>query len=340
MVRIPCASGAPAQDRRADEDHIGARSLPARALAVISVHAIRSGGGAADYYLQREGGCEHEQALEPSGYYTDGPDPPGRWTGDGTVALGLTGRLDQAGQSQFRELLQGRLGDEQLSRPVLRHDGEGLVRDIRVAAYDITMSAPKSVSTLMATASPEVASIVVRAHSMASQQALLMLQHLSARVARGHQGDGQRAPRIATDGFVAAAFDHHTSRALDPQLHTHVVVMNLARGADGRWSALDSRTLHRQATTASYLYHHVLRAQLTEQLGVALDPIERGVAEIIGVPLEVRREFSTRRTQIEAQLNATGTAGTVRRHARTLAAKAACLATRPAKTKADTEEPA
>lgn len=304
---------------------------------MISVHAIRAGAGVADYYLQREGGCEHEHALDRAAYYTGAPDLPGRWAGDGTSALGLIGAFDEAGQGQFRELLQGRLGEERLLRPVLRRDAEGRMRDIRIAAYDVTVSAPKSVSTLMAVASPAIASLIVQAHNVASQQALLLLQQLSARAARGHHGDGQRAPRIATDGFVAAAFDHHTSRALDPQLHTHVVVMNLARGADGRWSALDSRTLHRQATTASYRYQHLLRAQLTEHLGVEWEPIERGVAEMAGVPLGVRREFSTRRRQIEAQL-ATGRATSKRgRHVKTLAAKAACLATRPAKTRAAVE---
>jgi conjugative relaxase-like TrwC/TraI family protein len=55
-------------------------------------------------------------------------------------------------------------------------------------------------------------------------------------------------------GFVAAAFRHRTSRAGDPQLHTHVLVANMTRGADGRFSALDGQQLYAQAKTAGTLY--------------------------------------------------------------------------------------
>ncbi len=195
----------------------------------------------------------------------------------------------------------------------------------------------KSVSTILALADAETAGQVMAAHEQAVTEALGLLERLAARAARGHHGDGQRAPRIATSGFVGAAFTHTTSRALDPQLHTHVVLANLAQGTDGRWSALDSRTLHREATTASYLYQHLLRAQLTERLGIAWTDVDRGVAEIEGVPLSVRRECSTRRRQIETALTerAAPLAGSgVRRRARHLAARAACLATRPSKRQA------
>jgi hypothetical protein len=39
----------------------------------------------------------------------------------------------------------------------------------------------------------------------------------------------------------------------------------------------------------------VLRAERTREPGVEWGPIDRGVAEIVGVPKEVRQEFSTRR---------------------------------------------
>ncbi|MCW2958083.1 MAG: hypothetical protein JWP18_886 [Solirubrobacterales bacterium] len=111
-----------------------------------------------------------------------------------------------------------------------------------------------------------------------------------------------------------------------------MVISNLARGTDGRWSALDSRTLHRAATTASYLYQHRLRAELTERLGVAWTGIDRGVAEVDGIPLGVRREFSTRRRQIEQALEQVPEpANRERGRARHLAAQAACLPTRTAK---------
>jgi conjugative relaxase-like TrwC/TraI family protein len=359
---------------------------------MISVHPIKGGAQAGEYYLDRKNGCEH-QLETAAGYYTDQPghDAPGRWLGRGAAALGLAGALDGEGQTRFRELLQGRFDGEQLARPVLRRgpgrematcEGtvtatgrrsaaavdvdveEGLTRqresgrveawqrneaelgraqrlleDVRVSGYDVTLSAPKSVSVLQAMLRATDGVIVATAHDRAASGAMDLLEQLSARAARGHHGDGQSAPRIATSGFIAAAFDHATSRALDPQLHTHMVVMNLVQGDDGRWSALDSRTLHRQATTASYLYQHLLRAELTREFGIQWRPIERGVAEIVGVPKEARREFSTRRAQIEAKLTDNGAAGLsgLRGRAKHLAARAACLATRPAKRHANAE---
>ncbi len=45
-------------------------------------------------------------------------------------------------------------------------------------------------------------------------------------VRRGHAGEHVQPG----EGLVAAAYRHRMSRALDPQLHTHVVAANLARG--------------------------------------------------------------------------------------------------------------
>jgi conjugative relaxase-like TrwC/TraI family protein len=207
-----------------------------------------------------------------------------------------------------------------------------------VAAYDVTLSSPKSVSVLRAmTRATSGVDRVQVAHRLAAEGAMDLLEGLSARAARGHHGDGQSALRIATAGLIGAAFDHTTSRALDPQLHTHVVVMNLVHGEDGRWSALDSLTLYRQATTASYLYQHLLRAELTRELGIQWGPLERGVAEIVGVPKAARREFSRRRAQIEAKLAETDATSGLKGRAKHLAARAACLATRPAKRHVDAE---
>ena len=56
------------------------------------------------------------------------------------------------------------------------------------------------------------------------------------------------------------------SRAEDPQLHTHVVAANMARGADGRWTALDATPIYQHAKAAGYLYQAHLRAAVRERL--------------------------------------------------------------------------
>ena len=217
--------------------------------------------------------------------------------------------------------------DHDLLAEALRHVGERI--DVRRAGLDLTFSAPKSASVLMAFAKPDVADQVRAAHAAAVDDALAWLERTTALGARGHHGDGLRAQRIRTDGFVGVAFEHLTSRAGDPQLHTHVVVANLLRGTDGRWSSADTRALHRHGRTAGYLYQAVLRAELSRRLGVGWSQVGKGTAEIAGVPRPLRRLFSKRTAQIERALVTKGTTGA-------RAAQAACLATRPAKDRGTT----
>src|SRR5919199_2297305 len=114
---------------------------------------------------------------------------------------------------------------------------------------------------------------------------------------------------IAGNGLVAAAFRHRTSRAGDPQLHTHVLVANLTLGADRRSSALDGRRIYAHAKTAGYLYEARLRAELTRELGFDWTPVRNGIADVVGVPPTVLRAFSRRRAQIEAELERHGQSG-------------------------------
>jgi conjugative relaxase-like TrwC/TraI family protein len=200
--------------------------------------------------------------------------------------------------------------------------------DARRAGIDLTFSAPKSVSLLFAFGNPTITEHVRSAHQAAIREALAYLEQFAGHGLRGHHGDGQTAQRISTNGFVAVAFEHRTSRTLGPQLHTHVVVANLVQGQDGQWSALDTRAVHRHARTAGFIYQAILRSELTHALGVSWTPVRKGQAEIIGAPSRALRWFSTRRGQIEDQLTTRGATGA-------RAAQVACLDTRPAKERRD-----
>ncbi|MDP9101927.1 MAG: relaxase domain-containing protein, partial [Actinomycetota bacterium] len=196
--------------------------------------------------------------------------------------------------------------------------------DVRRLGMDLTVSAPKSVSVLAALADPDITAVIEGCHDRAVTQALGYLQRHAAHGLRGHHGDGHTMTRVGTDGLIVAGFTHHTSRADDPQLHTHLVIPNLVRGADGQWSAVDSRAVFRQAKTAGYLYQATLRHELCRELGVSWTVPVKGCAEIIGIPQTVLVEFSQRRRQITTELARTG------RHGRR-AAQAACLSTRTEK---------
>ena len=173
-----------------------------------------------------------------------------------------------------------------------------------VSGYDLTFSAPKSVSVLFAVGEPDVRAAVREGHDAAVRDAVGYLEREACVTRRGSGG----WRRLDGSGFLAAAYRHVASRARDPQLHTHVVVANMTE-AEGRWSRLDGASLFRHGKTAGYLYQASLRLELSERLGVGWGLIENGYAEVAGVPREVIVEFSRRRAAIEEELRRRGLTG-------------------------------
>jgi conjugative relaxase-like TrwC/TraI family protein len=247
-------------------------------------------------------------------YYLGAGEAPGRWYGTGAGLLGLDGQVDETG---FVRVLDG-------CHPTT---GQRLVptTDGRLSGLDLTFSAPKSVSLLWALhPDPAVRAAVAEAHDRAVTDGIRYLEAEALFARRGRNGH-QHVPVL---GLVAAGFGHRTSRAGDPQLHTHVVVANVVADHAGRWSAPDSRSIYRHARTAGFVYQARLRHELTTTLGATFTPVRSGMADLAGVPRTVIDSFSTRRTQITTTLNNRGL------HSAT-AAQVATLATRPGKEHVD-----
>ncbi|HZD22776.1 MAG TPA: MobF family relaxase, partial [Acidimicrobiia bacterium] len=184
------------------------------------------------------------------------------------------------------------------------------VRKDGVSAWDVTFSADKSVSLVWALGDEHTRKEVLEAFDDATSQALSFLESVASDT-RGAtktvvvDEHGNRKCRvktwpIPTSGYVAAAFTEYTSRADDPQLHTHVVIANKVRGEDGVWRTLDGRLLYRHQLAAGYLHEAVLRKELTERLGVAWQPVRNGMADIEGFSRTQIEAFSRRREQLEA----------------------------------------
>ncbi len=155
--------------------------------------------------------------------------------------------------------------------------------DRTVRGFDVTCSAPKSVSVLYAIGDDQVRKEVLDAHDAAVAAAFGWVEdraHCRYRV------NGE-IWTVDADGIIAAAFRQHTSRAHDPQIHTHLVIANRVMAPDGRWLALDARTLKHDQRTVSALYAAGLRAELTARLGVRWKPVENGLAEMADAPEEV-----------------------------------------------------
>jgi len=220
-------------------------------------------------------------------YYSGRGEAPGEWLGAGAGELGLEGHVSA---DQFTALLEGR--DPRAPESRLRASSS----QPEVAALDLTFSAPKSVSVLFAVAAPEVSGPLVECHEEAVRAALGFLEDEAVFVRRGRGG----ARFEHAGGLIAAAYRHRMSRSLDPQLHTHVVAANLARGEDGRFTALHHPSIYRAARTAGYLYQAHLRAAVRDRLGLEWGPVVKGAAELRDVPVEVLRVFSQRRAEVQA----------------------------------------
>jgi conjugative relaxase-like TrwC/TraI family protein len=175
-----------------------------------------------------------------------------------------------------------------------------------VAGFDLTFSVSKSVSVAWAAADESTKAVIYDCHRRAIDYVLAYAEREVFHSRSGTNGVVQED----VEGVVAASFTHWDSRAGDPQLHDHVVVLNRARSvSDGKWRTLDSRGLFKQTVALSELHHGVLADLLTVALGWGWDGRERRHSaaprwEVTGVPEILIREFSQRADMIEARTEA------------------------------------
>jgi conjugative relaxase-like TrwC/TraI family protein len=257
----------------------------------VVVDVAKLSVGREDYYLR-------EVANNREEYLTGHGESAGRWLGSGAASLGQHGTTTT---EAFVRMFHGRHPDtgQLLGRP----HGEG-----GVPAFDVVFRPTKSVSLLYGLGDAQAAGAVLAAHHQATTEAVGYLEaHVGAR--RGHGG----CDHVAGGGLVAVGFDHRTSRAGDPLLHTHVIVANRVQGPDGRWTALDGRDLYRHRLAADAIYRGCYQRALTRSLGVAwTGPDRYGNRELVGIPDELVRVFSKRADAIDAEVERLEADGRVR----------------------------
>lgn len=177
-------------------------------------------------------------------------------------------------------------------------DARGIDRRRKnLSAYDWTISVPKSVSALWALASPEDRYEVEQAFLAAVDAAV---DYMSRKAVVSRRGKGGAEVATASAGPTVARFIHTDSRAGDPQLHAHLLVVNRVLCDDGTWRTLDGRAVYPHAKAGGILAGAVLRAELTSRLGVVWNHIDhRCTADIAGMPDELLAFWSQRRRQVE-----------------------------------------
>src|SRR3984893_2954338 len=177
---------------------------------------------------------------------------------------------------------------EQLTqrRNTIRRAEDGEAANRRVF-YDFTFSPPKSVSVAALVGGDKR---IVTAHTEAVKIALAELERFAATRVRGAKRNADRR----TGNIVAALFEHETSRALDPHLHTHCIVFNAQHDPEERrWKSLQNyEMLGAQKFVENVYYHELARALRT--FGYTITNSARGDFELAEIPREFCERFSKR----------------------------------------------
>ncbi|MCY6494277.1 MobF family relaxase [Leptolyngbya sp. GGD] len=228
-----------------------------------------------------------------------------RWYGQGAIALSCP---EVVNEIAFSNILSG-----------LDPTGESLpgrqIHPQHQAGIDLTFNAPKSVSLAALMGEQDV---LIAAHTQAIAHTLQIVEQRYAYTRLCEQGQRQLVP---TQNLVIAAFQHETSRAHDPHLHTHCVVANLTQISNGEWRTIDTMGIYRDRSLLSALYTNALADQI-RQLGYEITLRPDSHFELAGYAPEQLQYFSKRRQQI---LDLVGEAATPAMK------QWACLATRPRK---------
>ena len=272
---------------------------------VATIRNLTSSSATSEYFLQEGGyylrkGDDETDLRAKQEEHRNGS----AWHGQGAEALGLEpGKRVSAGT--FEKLLQGHVVGTNTRLGRLR-DGQHEHRP----GFDITFSAPKSVSlaALLPTEKhPRGDRAVLRAHDEAVRATLDWIEATMLET-RGWDPATRRRPRVKAPSMVASLFRHIASRNLDPQLHTHAVVANMTRDAEGMWTSVEPMLLHRNARLIGAYYRDQLARRLIER-GYSVVPAMAGRIpsfEIAGYGRRLQEAFSTRRQEILAYVKEKG----------------------------------
>lgn len=247
---------------------------------MMSVSNVSVGAAASGYYKEE-------------GYYGQGSAEGERasaWFGKAAEEVGLTGYVDDA---HFARLLDGQAPDgKKMGRYV---DGERQHRP----GLDLTFSASKSAS---------VAALVIgdtrilKAHDAAVRAAMAVVEERFIKTR--FQQNGEIVTKSA-NGILAGIYRHDTSRALDPNLHSHAVIANMAKNENGGYSAIRNEAVFSNRKLITEIYRSHFETAMAD-LGIATERGKYGEVNISGIPQTVIEAFSKRRQEILKALDAKG----------------------------------
>lgn len=233
-------------------------------------------------------------------YYLDNGtgEKPGVWWTNARVDVGQAYPFvidgSQVDSKDFRNLAAGR---DPLTQDILVQQGKG-----RRVGYDLQFAAPKTVSILWASGNRDQRDAIEDSQQDGVLKALDYIQKNGLIVTRrGKNGNERETPAE----LMAGTFLHTTSRSGDPQIHTHAVLMNVCRRADGTTGTIDNLELLKHQQEIGAIYRLALIEGLERRLGVTAVKDGRNF-RILGVPESLERKFSKRRDDIVAEAREMG----------------------------------
>ncbi len=225
-----------------------------------------------------------DEHLSHNDYYTQKETQAGYWLGEGAQKLGLK-LHEPVTREAFLKLCDN-------LHPVTGEKLTQLHLSGRRVFFDFTCSAPKSVSIMAVTMNDRR---IVTAHREAATVAIREMESFAATRVRK---DGAMEDR-ETRNLVGAEFLHTSSRALDPQLHTHFTLFNATFDpVEGRWKALQTVKMFEAIHYGTAVYRNELAKRL-HGLGYGTRATAHGF-EIEGVEQKLIERFSKRAQQRDA----------------------------------------
>lgn len=277
-------------------------------------------------------------------YFSKDLDPRGTFLGEAAKDLGLHGDKIEHQDMRFRNLFDGLSPDgntvlrrqqkeriyyhftdpktkktkiisKKIAQEIKQENPELFKTNIKttvskpIIGFDNVFSANKDVDVLWALApTKELRQQIHSYHKEAVAEAIESFKtYVKSRSGKG--GKDHVSAKL-----VLAVFDHTTSRELDPNLHSHVVMLNLGLKPDSKWGALHGESILAEGRYISgQVYQNALRKRVELGLGLKCKTrnFEQGKGKtftVVGLSPELKREFSQRSIQIEKMLtpNMTG----------------------------------
>ncbi|MEI6701094.1 MAG: relaxase domain-containing protein, partial [Actinomycetota bacterium] len=169
----------------------------------------------------------------------------------------------------------------------------------QILALEVLAVPPKAVSLYALLTPPDVGRLVVGAHHEALEGALRYLEQ------HGVATNGRDETSGRVTELAGVRFTHGVSRSGDPHLHSHLVLANLGRSAEGRFGALDTRGLHAHLSAASALYDAGVMGACA-RLGLDLELEPRAIAAFSSRAAEAREDQALGRHQYTRLAKAEG----------------------------------